>query len=351
MELSRLLGKDRMVVVGVHASILTLLLLIALFLNATVRGPSILPNDFYKSQYTFNLLTNLCFFYLVYGYLKGTYKKINTFSRIIGLFFLLIIAVIFSVTIDLSVVDLAFSLNDRLARYFIVINTVSKTFYMVSAILVIALVNLLIQKRHYTQLRLATAEAELAIIKNQTNPHFLFNVLNTLYASAYKFGDYTTANGIGQMASLMRYTLHSNQQEYVTLAQEIEYIEQFIHLQKLRFGKNLSINFQYQHVDENKKISPMLLMPLIENAFKYGIFPGANSHISVALETDDNEVSCQVINPDSSQQVKASEHFNESGTGIHNLEQRLELLYPKKFTLHNERNSGTYTARLTIKCC
>ena len=153
------------------------------------------------------------------------------------------------------------------------------------------------------------------------------------------------------MSSLMRYTLHSNQQEYVTLAQEIEYIDQFISLQQLRFGSKLIVSFQYDDIDLNRHLSPKLLMPLIENAFEYGVSVGAESLISIVLATRSDEFSCTVTNVDSSEQIKSSAHFCESGTGIDNLNKRLELRYPHQYTLQNERESGNYIARLIIKCC
>ena len=351
MGLSRLLDKDRMVIIAVHGSLLTLMLLIALFINATVRGPISLPDNFFKSQFSLSVFINLSFFYLIYVYLTWARKNVKTVNLVTGLFALLITAIACAVYRDLTVVGESQSFDNKLIRYFIVINTVSKFYYLLCALFTSALVTLLIQKRHYNQLRLATAQADLAIIKTQTNPHFLFNVLNTLYSSAYKFGDYTTANGIGQMSSLMRYTLHSNQQEYVTLAQEIEYIDQFISLQQLRFGSKLIVSFQYDDIDLNRHLSPMLLMPLIENAFKYGISVGAESLISIVLATRSDEFSCTVTNVDSSEQIKSSAHFCESGTGIDNLNKRLELRYPHQYTLQNERESGNYIARLIIKCC
>jgi len=351
MWLSRLLDKDRMVIFGVHASILTLMLLIALFINATVRGPVALPDNFFKSQFSLSVVINLSFFYVIYAYLNLAREKVKGLSFVAGLLALLITAIACTVYRDLAVVKQSQSVDIQLVRYFIVINTVSKFYYVLCAIVTTALVTLLIQKRHYNQLRLATAQAELAIIKAQTNPHFLFNVLNTLYASAYKFGDYTTANGIGQMSSLMRYTLHSNQQENVTLAQEVEYIEQFISLQQLRFGNKINVDFQCDEIDLNRQLSPMLLMPLIENAFKYGITSGKMSYISIVLATGSDEFSCIVTNLDSSELVKESAHFCESGTGIDNLRQRLELRYPHQYTLQNGRESGNYIARLMIKCC
>lgn len=220
---------------------------------------------------------------------------------------------------------------------------------MSSALLTFAIISLVIQKLHYNHLRLVTTETELAILKAQTNPHFLFNVLNTLYASAYKYGDTTTANGIGQMSALMRYALHSNQKEFVTIEQEIEYIDQFIHLQKLRFNNNLMVNFAHDKAHLHKKIAPMLLMPLIENAFKYSIISGLESSIDIMLESSGDAFSCAVVNPDHSEQVKASIQFNESGTGLVNLQKRLELLYPHRFELSHKIVTGNYMARLIIK--
>jgi len=351
MNLSNLLVKNRMISLGIHASVLTLLLLVALFINATLYGPSFLPEYFLQSHFLLSLLINFIFFYSVYFYIIYLRKRSKIFSKITRLFLLLLTTIIASVWLDLWLTETSWDLNNKLTRYFLIINSVSKVFYMSSALLTIGFVSLVIQKLKYNHLRLVTAETELAILKTQTNPHFLFNVLNTLYASAYKYGDTTTANGIGQMSALMRYALHSNQKECVLLEQEIEYIEQFIHLQKLRFQNNLTVNFDYVKANLDKTITPMLLMPIIENAFKYSIISGVKICIDISLGSSSDEFSCTVINPDHSEQIKASTQFHESGTGLVNLQKRLELLYPDQFELSNEISDGKYIARLIIKLC
>jgi len=348
-NLFSLLTKERLISIAIHTVILTLLVLIALFINATVKGPEHLPALFFKSNFSLNLLLNFCFFYAVYVLYKWLKIRVTMFTLTTLLLVLLLASTAASVLLDLSFVGSSFNINNNQSRYFLAINSISKIFYMCSALLTMGLVNLFIQKRQYSQLRLLTAETELAILKTQTNPHFLFNVFNALYASAYKSGDIETADGIGRMSGLMRYALHSNQQEFVTLEQEIEYIEQFIFLQKLRFNKILTVNFSYENADLSQEISPMLLMPIIENAFKYGIISSTKNHIEIILKSLNNKISCEVSNHDHSEQIKASSHFLESGTGLVNLTKRLKLLYPDKSSLKIDNSSGNYTIKLIIK--
>lgn len=118
MNLSNFLVKDRMISVGIHTLILTLLLLIALFINSVVLGPIFLPDNFFKSHFILSITLNFCFFYLIYFYIKSLENKLNVFPKVIGLLLILITAIISSVWLDLFLAETPFNLNNKLTRYF-----------------------------------------------------------------------------------------------------------------------------------------------------------------------------------------------------------------------------------------
>jgi sensor histidine kinase YesM len=235
-------------------------------------------------------------------------------------------------------------------KYLIIVNFIIKIFYIVCSLITRATESLIIQRREYSQLKLATLSAELSLLKNQTNPHFLFNTLNALYTSAYKFGDTTTANGIGQMSALMRFMLHKNVQEKLLISEEIDQIEAFIAIQEFRFKEKVVVTFDYENINQDILISPMLLMPLVENAFKYGIHTGEKNTISIKLTQQNQQIVFTIKNSDHSATIKASEQFQPSGIGLLNLKQRLALLYKNNHQLFFSAKNDEYHAILELSC-
>lgn len=325
------------------------LLIIAVFFSARFQGPDFVPIGFYSHFFWPQFAANVILFYLSYQIFNRTTKSVRWRNSIFAVALLIVTIVLAYIFDQWHLKQLKVDLSRQLALHLIWVNAIVKGFYMLSALITASLVALVEQKRQYGALKLATVQAELSLLKSQTQPHFLFNTLNSLYASAYQFGDIATANGIGQMSSLLRYMLHSNQLERVALIEEIEHIEDYIALQQFRFTL-LSVNFSYPDEIDELFIPPMLLMPLVENAFKYGVNPQLSSHINISLSYRQHRCYFYVENTDHSQLIKQGQHYQSSGLGLDNLKQRLTLISPADSSIKCSINNKQHIAELELSC-
>lgn len=200
------------------------------------------------------------------------------------------------------------------------------------------------------QKELGQSTAKFDFLRSQINPHFLFNALNTLYGTALQEKAERTGEGIQQLGDMMRFMLHENMQEKISLDREIEYLENYIHLQRLRTDVNpgITIQAEIQQNFDYAQISPMLLIPFVENAFKHGISFREPSHIKIALEKKENTIYFDVYNSKHPRQENDPEK-DKSGIGLSNVKQRLEMLYPKKHELLIRENSREFFVHLTLQ--
>lgn len=197
---------------------------------------------------------------------------------------------------------------------------------------------------------LGKSDASLSFLKSQINPHFLFNALNTLYGTALQENAERTGEGIQKLGDMMRFMLHENVQDKISLTRDVDYLENYIALQKLRTSRsaNIVIDTQIEEQLNNLQITPMLLIPFVENAFKHGISLQHPSHIKVTLQTKENTLYFDVHN---SIHIKADndpEKF-KSGIGLVNVKQRLALFYPKKHELIIRESAKEFFIHLTIQ--
>lgn len=172
---------------------------------------------------------------------------------------------------------------------------------------------------------------ELALLKSQLNLHFLFNSLNNIYAIALEERAAFTAYNISRLGTLMRYSLHDAQADSILLSKEIDYIEQYMEMQKLRSTEEDQIKIRYtiNKADiSQQKIALMMLMPFIENAFKYGISTSRPSSVSIELKILEDTLLLQVQNS-----VHNRENLSAGGIGLSNVQERLRLLYPNPHKL------------------
>lgn len=194
-----------------------------------------------------------------------------------------------------------------------------------------------------------TQKAELDNLKAQVNPHFLFNTLNTIYARAIKT-DKTTAELILKLSNGFRYFLHEGQQETVTLVKEISHLQDYIDLQKERLQNKVTINFSTETSDVNQHITPLLLIPFVENAFKYTSILKGNEHtISISIIEKSNTLEFKCKNPFNDNEKEEKNEWIKSGIGISNTKKRLESLYPKKHQLIIDNNNSEFTITLIIQ--
>ncbi len=195
-------------------------------------------------------------------------------------------------------------------------------------------------------LKLNAKESELQLLKSQVNPHFLFNTLNTLYATALIEGATKTAESAAKLANLVRYMQNDIAKDFIPLQNEIDYIKDYMVIQKLRLAVEPEIITTFENKTENM-VSPGLFIPLVENAFKYGIHPTEKSTIAISLIGKENEVyfSCQNKYDDTIKIHQMNEGF---GIGIENVQKRLALVYPKQHTFEILKENDTFSVQLTI---
>ncbi|MCB4809459.1 sensor histidine kinase [Tamlana sp. 62-3] len=185
--------------------------------------------------------------------------------------------------------------------------------------------------------------SELSFLKAQLNPHFLFNSLNSIYSLAHKQSKDTT-NAIVILSDLMRYMIYETNKDLVPLEKEIEYIKNYVSLQLLRLkdSSNVKLNI---HGNLKFSIEPLLLISFIENAFKYGTDFTGKTNVNIKITIDEELLTFNVFNSVTHQQPKTK----DSGVGLENIKNRLNLLYPNKhnIVIKNEKNS--YEVNLTLK--
>jgi hypothetical protein len=188
-------------------------------------------------------------------------------------------------------------------------------------------------------------DAELNFLKAQINPHFLFNTLNSIYYLAIDKSDYT-ATAVVKLSGMMRYVLSEANQEFVSLDKEINYINDYIELQQLRLGHTVKLDYKVKGNLNGKKIAPLVLMPFIENAFKYGVNPEENSDIQILIEINEKSINLSVTN----KKVQTTiEKQVKSGLGIENTKLRLQLLYPAAHFLRIDNNEDEFIVSLSIQ--
>jgi two-component system, LytTR family, sensor kinase len=189
---------------------------------------------------------------------------------------------------------------------------------------------------------------ELNLLKFQINPHFLFNTLNNLFSIAQDHNDVELTNGIYTLAGLMRYIIYESNARQVKLQKEIDYIEDYMDIYKLKFEKedNIQVSLKIEGEPGNKFISPMLLIPFVENAFKHGINIKKDSSINIFMKISDQKLFFCVCNTNHSYINKSED--NNSGIGLPNVKKRLELLFGSAYTLEIDPSDPYYITNLTL---
>ena len=188
-------------------------------------------------------------------------------------------------------------------------------------------------------------QAELSYLKAQINPHFLFNSLNSIYALAIERSD-KTADAVVRLAGMMRYVISEASRDYVSLEKELAYIQDFIELQKIRLGKTIKLDYQVTGEPGYFKIAPLILIPFVENAFKYGVNAEENSDIRITITIFENNLKLETEN----NKVKTNiGHIEKNLVGIENTKSRLLLLYPGRHQLNIHDSETTFKVSLLIE--
>lgn len=184
-------------------------------------------------------------------------------------------------------------------------------------------------------------ETELKFLKSQYHPHFLFNALNTIYFQIDE-NNKEAKQSVEQLSDLLRYQLYAIEKQ-VTMEQEINYLRSYIAFQQLRVSEKLVLDLYFDPELKEQRIHPLLIQPLIENAFKY---VRGDYRIKLEMKLNGNQIQTEIKN--SISQLRNTNHKNDKGIGLENLKRRLDLLYPSKYDLETRQTGSMFVAKLTI---
>ncbi len=185
-------------------------------------------------------------------------------------------------------------------------------------------------------------KTELSYLKAQVNPHFLFNTLNSIYALTVKKSE-AAPESVTKLSSIMRYAITEAANDFVSLEKELNYISSYIELEKLRITDKVKLYYTVSGETKGKQIAPLIFIPFIENAFKYGVSTQNVSEINISIGIQKNELKLKVQN------TKVKEATSHTGLGIENTKKRLQLIYPGKHSLQLENNKDNFVVSLSIQ--
>jgi len=202
-------------------------------------------------------------------------------------------------------------------------------------------------QKEIIELKEQKKSTELDLLKNQLNPHFLFNTLNNLYALALKKSD-KTPEVIAKLSEILDYILYQCKDDYVSINKEVELLENYIALEKVRYGSRVEVIFENQ-INRNINIAPLILLTFVENAFKHGVSQELNKAlIELSIETTDTKIFFKLKN--SKPKVYAENVIRDKDSiGMQNTKKQLDLLYPKRYELLIENTATNYSLELKLQ--
>jgi two-component system LytT family sensor kinase len=228
---------------------------------------------------------------------------------------------------------------------------VIKLQFVVTIPMAIKLVYYLAEEKNRVQSILSQKlQAELFSLRNQFHPHFLFNVLNSLYSKILSKSD-DSADIVLKISDFLRYSVYEVNTKNISLTKEIEYLKNYISLQQLRFDNRLELSFSTSGIMENQLIEPFLILPFIENSFKYSLDDvNSQAWITISITVTEEWLVIKIENslaPDFLNNKNTENPY--SGVGITNVKRRLELLYPNQHILTIKNEVDSFFVSLKIK--
>lgn len=191
-------------------------------------------------------------------------------------------------------------------------------------------------------------ETELSFLRSQVQPHFFFNTLNNLYSLTLDKSD-KAPETVLKLSELMSYVIYKGRNKTVRLTDEVKHIQNYIDLERLRYGDKLKVAFSITGEIQNKFLPPLILMPFIENSFKHGIhYRRGKIPIAIDIEVSENSLHFRTFNPKGTSKKNNFDRKEASGIGIQNTRRRLELLYGNNFQQEVKENDDSYALSLKI---
>ena len=192
----------------------------------------------------------------------------------------------------------------------------------------------------------ARAKAELYNLRSQINPHFLLNTLNNIYALT-AIDQERAQDAIQQLSKMLRHMLYDNQESSVALSDELQFLENYISLMKIRLSANVDVTFTHNVEMPGVRIAPLIFISLVENAFKHGISPTEQSFVHIEINATDHDINCRIEN---SNHPKSNQDRSGHGIGLNQVQRRLDLAYPNRYTWVKGTNEdgSIYTSAIHI---
>lgn len=233
-----------------------------------------------------------------------------------------------------------FILKDRFTHFYAIIGSIPA--YLLPTIILV-IFNYYKQQKKIATLLEQKKTSELNALKNQLNPHFLFNTLNNLYTLALKKSN-KTPEVIAKLSEILDYMLYQCKDNFVSIHNEVILLNNYITLEKIRYGKRLDVKFTHS-IDHDIKIAPLLLLTLVENAFKHGVSQEIDvATIKIEIQTQPNSITFNIENT----KPKHTLIKSRKGIGLQNIKKQLELLYPNNYILNINEKEHTFSVTLKI---
>lgn len=304
----------------------------------TALGHSLIVVFVYALVVYFNLL-----------YLIPTYLAKKQFWTYLGL---LLISILVITPIETLIIYFIYSGNPE-AQANIVVNL---NWYFIPPLLIAAISTLFriisdwfINLQEKQELEKRTMQSELRFLKSQINPHFLFNTLNSLYALTLKKSD-SAPEIVIKLSEMMRYMLYECNEKQVPLSKEVNYLKNYLDLEKLRQNKDIDIQLNVKGNVSNQMIAPLMFIPFVENSFKHGLSNNLlNGFVHIDILAEPEEVQIKVRNSKAEKLPMRDPKRKSGGIGLVNVKRRLNLLYPDKYSLQITDNPKSYEVDMTLE--
>jgi two-component system, LytTR family, sensor kinase len=312
------------------------------------EGITLAPQSLHRDMRWVGIVLNMLVFYASYAWLLPVLLRRSRWLCAGAALLVLCLSVGIGVGLDaLHLVRAEFEFEPHTLAYLVWLNSAPRTFYLLLGAAVRFAQDWFDHEQQNAEIRQQRTEAELAFLKSQIQPHFLFNTLNALYSSAYRGGDDRTAEGIGKLSQLLRYVLYEAKADRVSLGREVEYLRDYIALQQFRYGDAIDVRFDIDGDLDSVRIAPTLLITPVENAFKHGII-GGTSTIRLSLRVTRDALQFSIVNDCCP--TRSSPDVEDGGLGLDNLRKQLAIQYADAHRLETEQGDGTFTLRLELQC-
>lgn len=286
-------------------------------------------------------------FYIAEKYFSKNWRTAKTAVSIFSLY--VISLVLFIVVVQFVVSDRIYKLESSFVDHINIYSIIYNSFVLIfpcSIALAIKLFRLnQRQKKAEQEIIKKKLETELQFLKAQTNPHFLFNTLNNIYALARKKSD-ATADVVMKLSKLLRFMLYESQKQFISISDEIHVLDDYIELEKIRYDEKLQLNFTKSIDNETHPIAPLILLPFVENAFKHGASESRfGSYINIDVKLDNSMLYFNIENSKSDDLI----NIKPENIGLSNIRRQLELLYPEHLlTIETTGNSFVVSLKINL---